>query len=130
MAKEPAPLKFPPSPEIAAAFARAPALTSDLPGVEESRSYGTPAVKVKGKLIARLRSEDEGSLAIHCEFLERDMLMQADPDPFYVTPHYQDYEMVLINLLRVRWDAMPDILRNAWRRVAPKKLVTQFDSAG
>lgn len=127
LAKEPAPLKFPPSPEIAEAFARTLALASALPGVEESRSYGTPAIKVKGKLIARLRSEDEGGLAIRCEFLERDMLMQADPDTFYVTPHYQDYEMVLINLLRVRWDAMPDILEKAWRMVAPKKLVAQYD---
>ncbi len=129
MAKEPVPIKFPPTPEIADAFARALAIASKLPEVEESRSYGTPAIRVKGKLIARLRSEDEGGLTIRCEFLERDMLMQADPETFYVTPHYQDYEMVLINLLRVRWDTMPDIMEKAWRMVAPKRLVKQFDDA-
>ena len=57
------------------------------------------------------------------------MLMQADPETFYVTPHYQDYEMVLINLLRVRWDTMPDIMEKAWRMVPPKRLVKQFDDA-
>ena len=38
MAKEPAPLKHPPSPELAAVFARAVELASALPEVEESRS--------------------------------------------------------------------------------------------
>lgn len=56
------------------------------------------------------------------------MLIQADPETFYVTPHYQDYEMVLINLFRVRWDAMPDILERAWRMVAPKRLIAKFDA--
>ena len=48
------------------------------PGVEESRSYGTPALKVKGKFLARLRSEAEGGLAIQCDFMERETLMQSD----------------------------------------------------
>ncbi len=126
--REPAPLKHPPGPELAAAFARVLALAQQLPGVEESRSYGTPAIKVKGKFFARLRSEGEGGLAIHCDFLEREMLMQADPEVFYVTDHYRDYPMVLINLFKVRWDAMPAILEAAWRTTAPVRLVKAFDA--
>ena len=63
MAKEPVPIKFPPTPEIADAFARALAIASKLPEVEESRSYGTPAIRVKGKLIARRLPQKTGKQA-------------------------------------------------------------------
>lgn len=124
---EPAPLSHPPSERLAAAFARVLEIAQKLPGVEESRSYGTPAIKVKGKLLARLRSEDEGGLAIRCDFVDRQMLMQADPDAFYLTPHYENYPMVLIDLTKVRWDAMPQIIEQAWRMVASVRLVQEWE---
>ncbi len=129
MAKaEPAPIKFPPSKALAARFAKVLAIAEQFPGVVESRSYGTPAIKVKTKLLARLRSEDEGGLAIHCDMMEREMLMQTAPETFYITDHYANYEMVLINLSTVRWDAMPGIVEPAWRRVAPAKLIKEFEA--
>ena len=97
-AKQPAPLKFPPSGRLQARWKKTVELAQALPDVVEDRSYGTPALKAKGKLIARLRSEAEGGLAIRCELLDREMLMQADPDTFYITDHYANYPMVLINL--------------------------------
>ena len=60
---------------------------------------------------------------------EREMLMQAAPETFYITDHYADWPMVLINLTTVRWDAMPDILERAWRRVATPGLVKQYDAS-
>ena len=98
----PAPLKHPPQGALADQYQRVLDLALQLPGVEASRSYGTPAIKVKGKLIARLRSEAEGGLALRCDFPERHMLLQADPDAFYVTDHYADYPMLLVNLSHVR----------------------------
>jgi hypothetical protein len=126
--REPAPLKHPATGELAKAFDRVVQIATRLPGTEESRSYGTPSLKVKGKLLARLRSEAEGGLAIRCDFVERHMLMQADPEAFYLTDDYQDYPMVLIDLLRVRWEAMDQIVEQAWRMVAPTKLVAAYDA--
>ena len=77
--------------------------------------------------MARLRTEAEGGLAIHCDFVDRQMLMQADPQVFYITDHYADYPMVLINLLEVRWDAMPGLLEQGWRMAAPAKLIRAYD---
>jgi len=128
MAKAPAPLKHPPRGKLKKAFERTLALALQLPGVEESRSYGTPAIKVNGKLLARLRSEAEGGLAIHCEMLDREMLMAADPEVFYITDHYADYPMVLINLSKLRWEAMPGLLEQAWRMVAPRSLIKSYDA--
>ena len=127
-AREPVPIKFPPSEELAALFAKVVAIAERFPGVEVSRSYGTPAIKVKRKLLARLRSEAEGGLAIRCDFVEREMLLQAAPETFYITDHYADYPMVLINLGCVRWDAMPDIVERAWRVVATPGLIKEFNA--
>ncbi|MCY4011747.1 MAG: MmcQ/YjbR family DNA-binding protein [Gammaproteobacteria bacterium] len=127
--REPVPIKFPPSEELAALFAKVVAIAERLPGVEVSRSYGTPAIKVKRKLLARLRSEAEGGLAIRCDFVEREMLLQAAPETFYITDHYADYPMVLINLETVRWDAMPDIVERAWRIAATPRLIKDYDAA-
>ena len=76
MAKqEPAPIKFPPTDVLAPLFAKVVTIAERFPGVVESRSYGTPSIKVKQKFMARLRSEAEGGLAIRCDFVERQMLL-------------------------------------------------------
>ncbi|MEM6702057.1 MAG: MmcQ/YjbR family DNA-binding protein [Acidobacteriota bacterium] len=98
-----------------------------LPGAEESRSYGTPALRVKGKLIARLRSEAEGGLAVRCAMDARDVLLNADPEAFYLTDHYLDYPMILVRLDKIEDDALRDVLEQAWRDVAPAKLVDSWD---
>lgn len=127
--KEPAPLKFPPTGKLLKQWAKTVKLASVLPDVVEDRSYGTPALKTKGKLIARLRSEAEGGLAVRCDLLDREMLMQADPDTFYITDHYANYPMVLINLHAVRWAAMPELLETAWKMVATKTAIKNYEQA-
>lgn len=44
--------------------------------------------------------------------------MQADPEVFYLTDHYRDYPMVLIDLTKVRWSAMSGLAEQAcgWSR--------------
>ena len=98
-----------------------------LPGIERSTSYGTPALKVKGKFLARLRTEAEGWLAIRCDFVEREMLLQAAPHIFHLTPHYQNYPAILIDLERIEPDALLDIVEKAWRQCAPKALIREHD---
>lgn len=105
------------------------ALAQRLPGVEESTSYNTPALKVKGRLIARLRSEAEGALALYCDFVDREMLLQAAPDAFFITDHYANYPMILVRLDKVLPAALPELIEKAWRMRAPAKLVAEFDRA-
>ena len=50
-----------------------------LQNVEEGTSYGTPAFKVGGKLLARLK-EDGESLVVGTTFEEREEMMAADPE--------------------------------------------------
>jgi hypothetical protein len=83
--------------------------------VDEGTSYGTTAFKVGGQLIARLR-EDLDSLVVRSDFEQRAELMAADPETYYITDHYLNYEWVLVRLARVHPDAMGDLLRGACRR--------------
>lgn len=97
-----------------------------LPEVEEGTSYGTPAFKVKGKLIARLR-EDGDSLVVKIDFLKRDILINAEPETFYLTDHYRNYPWILVRLSQVRRDVLRDLLEQAWRLEAPQRLVKAYD---
>ena len=75
-----------------------------LPGVEESTAYGSPALKVRGKLLACVpthRSAEPGSLVVRVGFDDRAELLAAAPDVYYVTDHYLDYSAVLVRLSRV-----------------------------
>ncbi len=110
-----------------AKFKAAFKLAQRFPGVELGTSYGTPAIKVKGKFMARLRTEAEGWLAIRCEFLLRDILLKAAPDVFHLTDHYRDHPAILIDLKKIKKGALLDILEQGWRMAASKKLLREYD---
>jgi len=107
-------------------FMQVSAVAVKLPEVEISKSYGTPALKVRGKMLARLK-EDGETLVLRTDFVSRQILTQADPDTFFFTDHYRDYPLVLVRLARLDASALPDLLERAWRQVAPKKLVDARD---
>ena len=73
---------------------------SALPGAEEGTSYGTPAWRHKGKLLARLHQDGE-SIVLKVGNETRDHLMQADPETFFITDHYVGYPTVLARLDRL-----------------------------
>jgi hypothetical protein len=116
------------SPALARAYQRYLRIVLRLPGTSESTSYGTPSVKVAGKLLSRWRTEAEGGLAIRCDFLDRQILL-ANADAFFLTDHYRDYPMVLVRLERVDPRALTDLTRRAWRMVAPKKLLKSTEDS-
>jgi len=96
-------------------------LGRDLPGVEESTSYGTPALKVKKKLLVRLK-EDGTTLVLRVSFDERDILMQSEPETFFITDHYLGYPAVLAKLPRLGRKQLRDVLAMSWRFVTGKSL--------
>jgi hypothetical protein len=87
-------------------------LACSLPGVEDGTSYGTPALKVKKKLMVRLR--EDGDVVFVLGFDKRDMLMAARPEAFYTTDHYRDYPSVLVRLSEVTLGELWDCVRWAW----------------
>jgi hypothetical protein len=100
-----------------------------LDNVEEGTSYGTPAFKVRGVLIARLR-DDIGALVVRMSIDDREELIAADPKTYFITDHYLNYPWILINLARVHPAAMRDLLRAAWRSASAAKKGTSGRTKG
>ena len=98
-----------------------------LPDVEEGLSSGTPVLRVRGKFMAHLQQDDD-SLLIRIDYLKRDILLNADPKTFYVTDFYRCYPMILVRLSSVDRNTLSDLLEQAWRLTAPKRLVEAYDS--
>jgi hypothetical protein len=103
-------------------------LALSLPEVEEATSYGKPGFKAFGKFLTRVRREDN-SLVLHCTFDEREMLMEAEPETFHLTPHYQNYPSVLARLESVDPGTVRNFLERRWRQVAPKAFLKKHDAA-
>src|ERR1700676_2713467 len=64
--------------------------------VEDGTSSGTPALKVRKKLLARLKEDGDSLVMPGVPNDERDMLVESQPKVFYFTDNYRDYPMVLI----------------------------------
>jgi hypothetical protein len=103
------------------------AIAQELPGVEVSTSYGTPSLKVRGKFLTRLRSEDDSIVLVDVPFDERDLLIEAEPQTFHTTPHYDGYPTVLARLAAVDAVTVRRMLERRWRHVAPKRMVQAYD---
>jgi hypothetical protein len=94
--------------------------------VEDGTSYGTAALKVRGKLLARVHQTMD-CLVLRVDFLDRQILLQSAPEAFFITDHYRDYPWVLVRFSAVLEAALPDLIERAWRLVAPRALVAKYD---
>jgi hypothetical protein len=99
------------------------------PGAEEGTSYGQPAFKVNGKIFTRLRAEDASVVLHEIGFDEREMLIEAEPATFHFTAHYKDYACVLARIATLHPGSLRAFLERRWRRIAPKRLVKQWEAA-
>jgi hypothetical protein len=103
-------------------------LGAAFPGTERATSYGTPALKVKGKLLARLK-EDGESMVLRVSFVVRDHLMMTEPATFYITDHYRNYPAVLVKLAHADSLVIQQLLEDAWREAAPKTVLKAYDNS-
>jgi hypothetical protein len=106
------------------------ALGQRLPEVEESTWFGTPALKVRGRSMCRLRTDPDALVLRVCDMGEREALLQGRPAAFFTTPHYDGHPYVLVRLEAVDPDELAELVEDAWRTMAPKRLVASHDAAG
>ena len=98
------------------------------PEVEDGTSYGTPALKVRKKLLVRLREDGDSLVMPGVPRDERDMLVESQPKVFYFTDHYRDYSIVLIRLSKAKRVSVEPLLRRQWRSLASKKAIKATES--
>jgi len=105
------------------------ALGTRLPGVEAGTSFRTPALKVRGKGMCRLRSNPDALVLRVTDMGERAALLQGQPEVFFSTPHYDGWPYVLVRLELVDPVELGELLEDAWRVFAAKRVVKAWDAA-
>ena len=94
-----------------------------LPDVEEGTAYGSPALKLHGQLLACIptnKAAEPDSVVVRVDFAQRDELLAAEPDVYYLKQHYVDYACVLVRLKRIHPDALRDLIAMSWKFVNSK----------
>ena len=99
------------------------------PEVEDGTSYGTPALKVRKKLLVRLKEDGDSLVMFGVPHDEREMLVESQPNVFYFADHYRDYPVVLIRLSKAKRATVEPLLRRQWRALASKKIVREYDKS-
>jgi hypothetical protein len=97
-----------------------------LPGTEERETWQTATFRVRNKIFVMF-SDDERELWIKSDFDEQRALTQTDPETFFVPPYVGPSGWVGVRIRTVDRDELSELVTEAWRLTAPKRLVAAFD---
>ena len=87
------------------------AMVSSLPATAEKSCHGTPGFYVGKKLFARLK-EDGITLVVYND--NRDEWIASSPEICFITDHYKNHPMLLIDLSRVKQAVLTVLLTRSW----------------
>ncbi|WP_432035279.1 MmcQ/YjbR family DNA-binding protein [Streptomyces cucumeris] len=94
-----------------------------LPETTEKVAWSMPTFRVAGKMFATL-PEDETSIAVRCPKEERDELVLAEPEKFWIADHEAGFAWVRVRLAALEdREELRDILLDSWRQAAPTRLL-------
>jgi hypothetical protein len=100
-----------------------------LPEVEEVETWDIPTFRVHRKMIA-IMADDEATASIKASVDEQHALVKADPQTYSFAPYVGRHGWVLCQLSTTPLDVLEELLIEAWRATAPKRLVHAWDQRG
>jgi len=95
-----------------------------LTDVAEATSYGAPALKIHGNLLACVpvnRSAEPNSAVFTIDMDLRATLLKSKPEIYYITDHYAGYPTVLVRLSSIGRKELRELLGMSWSFVSAKK---------
>jgi hypothetical protein len=110
------------------AWADVVAAGRELPEVEEGTWYRTPCLRVRKKSFCRLKEDGETLVVRVVDLQDKEALLRGRPDLYFTTPHYDRYPYVLVRLADADPGELRELLEDAWRVTAPKRLVSARDA--
>jgi hypothetical protein len=93
-----------------------------LPAVEMGAYHGYPALRVAGKFLMRLGDDGESLEFKALGFDEREMLIAAAPDVFFIPTGFKG-RGVFARLASLDEASLKALLERRWRLIAPKALL-------
>jgi hypothetical protein len=103
------------------------AMAMSLPEVTERKTWGKPTFRVQNKLFVTLAA-DGGSATLKSSPEEQQSLVAAEPDTFAIAAHLGRHGWITVQLDHVDKTQMNELVTDAWRRVAPKKISLKHHS--
>jgi hypothetical protein len=101
-----------------------------LPDTTEKVAWSMPTFRVAGKMFATL-PEEETSIAVRCPKEERDELVMAEPEKFWIAGHEAQFAWVRVRLAALDDETeLGDILSDSWRQAAPSGLLDAHPEVG
>lgn len=94
-----------------------------LPEVEERVTWDSATFRVLGKIFAVIHPSDQ-KLTVKATKSEQAALVATDPAAYAPAPYTGRFGWVTIQLSSVGADGLADLIVEAWRQTAPKRLVT------
>jgi hypothetical protein len=109
------------------------ALCMALPEVTEKVSHGEPTWFVKKSFVTFADHHHDDRLAFWCAAPPgaQEELVAADPDRFFRPPYVggRGWLGVYLDVPDVDWTEIAEIVTDAYRQVAPKRLVARLDES-
>lgn len=104
-----------------------------LPETTERLSHGEPTWFVRGKktFVTYANHHHDDRLAFWCAAPAgaQDLLVSSDPERFFVPPYVGHRGWLGVRLdVPLDWEEIADLVADAYRMVAPKRLLMEFDA--
>jgi hypothetical protein len=97
-----------------------------LPEAVERETWGHPTFRVRDKMFGTLAA-DGTTASMKATREEQAALVEGDPDTFFVPKYVGVHGWVAFDLASVDPEEMTELVIEAWRLTAPKRLVRAFD---
>jgi hypothetical protein len=113
---------------MAVTYADVQRMVAELPGAEEVfvAEWGHPTFRVNNKMFAS-GSPEHPRMTVKASKEEQAELVAARPETFGVAAYVGRFGWVEVDLPTVDPGELRELLVEAWRRTAPKKLVRSYD---
>lgn len=103
------------------------AIGERLPEVAAGTWWGTPGLLVGKKGFCRMRANPDALVIKVADLDDKEALLRGDPDTYFTTPHYEGSPHVLVRLEAIDQDELADLIEDAWRLTAPRRLVAGYE---
>jgi hypothetical protein len=98
-----------------------------LPEAEERETWGEATFRVRDKIFVTLSANGQVA-GVKASLEDQEELIASDPQTFAVAHYTGRFGWVSVQLSTVDPGEMRELIIEAWRRTAPKRLVAAYDA--
>jgi hypothetical protein len=96
------------------------------PETVEKATWGHPTFRVRDKMFAAM-DEAGTSMSVKAAREAQAALVGSEPETFFVPSYVGQHGWVGVRLERVDPEEMGELIEDAWRATAPKRVVAAYD---